>query len=234
MKALLNKEWKLCLHPTVFIYLALVLMLLIPSYPYLVACFFLCNAVFFIFQSARENGDAMYTAMLPVSKAQAVKARCMLVVILQLIELLLMAGLCAFSLVAMDLEAGNAGGTDHSLSLLAFALILFTVFNLIFLPSYYQTGYKAGASFLKGAIGVWIWIMLCEGVMIASRVIVKEKGLDIPFFRFIFDNVDCFPKTAQAWTVQAILFGAALLIYAIGTFLAIRLSIKRFEQVDVQ
>ena len=234
MKALLNKELKLCLHPTVFIYLGLVLMLLIPNYPYLASCFFLCNAIFFTFQSSRENGDAMYTAMLPVSKAQAVKARCLFVVLLQFAELLLMAGLCAFALAAMDLTTGNSGGTDHGLSLLAFALILFAIFNLIFLPSYYKTGYKAGASFLKGAIGVWIWIILCEGTMIASRVIVAEKGLDIPFFRFIHDCIDCFPATKAAWTAQAILFAAALLIYALSTLLAVRLSVKRYELVDIQ
>ena len=232
MKALLNKELKLCLHPTVFIYLALVLMLLIPSYPYLVACFFLCNAVFFVFQSARENGDPMYTAMLPVSKAQTVRARCRFVVILQTVELLLMAGMCAFSLVAM--QPRNAGGTDHGLSLLAFALILFAIFNLIFLPSFYRTGYKAGAAFLKGAIGVWLWIIACEGTMIATRVIVEENGLDVPFFRFLYDNIDCFPATKEAWTAQAILFGAGLLIYIVGTVLAVRLSVKRYERVDVQ
>jgi hypothetical protein len=70
--------------------------------------------------------------------------------------------------------------------------------------------------------------------MIATRVVVKEKGLDVPFFRFLYENIDCFPKTAQAWTAQAILFGAALLIYAVGTFLAVRLSVKRYEMVDVQ
>ena len=233
MKALLSKEFKLCLHPTVFIYLAMVLMLLIPSYPYLVACFFLCNAVFFIFQNARENGDPLYTAMLPVSKAQAVKARCLFVVMLQIIELLLMAGMCAFGLVAMDLEKGNAGGTDLSLSLPAFALILFTIFNLIFLPSFYRTGYKAGASFLKGAIGVWIWLMLIEGLMIASGTMAGNDSAPA-FFRFISENIDCFPQTAKAWTVQGILFGAGLLIYAACTLLAARLSVKHYNQVDVQ
>ena len=234
MKALLNKELKLCLHPTVFIYLALVLMLLIPSYPYLVACFFLCNAVFYVFQQARENGDAMYTAMLPVSKAQAVKAHCLFVVFLQVIDLLLMAGMCAFALVAMDIQKGNAGGTDHGLSLLAFALILFAIFNLIFLPSFYKTGYKAGAAFLKGAVGVWLWIVVAEGLMIATHVIVAEKGLNIPFVRFLHDNIDCFPATKEAWTAQLILFGAALLIYAVGTLIAVRTSVKRYEQVDIQ
>ena len=231
MKALLNKEWKLCLHPAVFIYLSLVLMLLIPSYPYLVACFFLCNGIFFCFQQARENGDAMYTAMLPVSKAQAVKARCLLVVLLESVELLLMTGLCAFSLVAMN--PGNAGGTDHSLSLLAFALILFAIFNAIFLPSFYKTGYKAGASFLKSAIGVWIWIVLSEGTMIATNA-VTESGVDVPFFRFLHEIIDCFPQTKEAWTVQAILLGAALAVYVLCTLFAVRLSVKRYERVDVQ
>jgi hypothetical protein len=172
--------------------------------------------------------------MLPVSKAQAVRARCLFVVMLQIIELLLMAGMCAFGLVAMDLEKGNAGGTDLSLSLPAFALILFTIFNLIFLPSFYKTGYKAGASFLKSAIGVWIWIILCEGTMIATRVIVTEKGLDLPFFRFLARNIDCFPKTKEAWTVQAILLLAALLVYALGTLLAVRLSVKNYDKIDVK
>jgi hypothetical protein len=237
MKALLNKELKLCLHPTVFIYLALVLMLLIPSYPYLVACFFLCNAMFFIFQTSRENGDPMYTAMLPVSKAQAVKARVLLVVIFQLLQLLLMAGMCALALVAMDVEKGNAGGTDHSLSLLAFALVLYAIFNSIFLPSFYKTGYKAGTAFIKGAIGVWIWIMLIEGLMIASGA-VMNSGADIPFFRFIAENIDRMPikapDPARAWTVQGILLAAGAVIYAALTTLALRVSVKRYEKVDVQ
>jgi hypothetical protein len=231
MKALLNKEFKLCLHPTIFIYLALVLMLLIPSYPYLVSCFFVCNAIFFVFQNARENGDSMYTAMLPVSKAQTVKARGLFVVIVQMIDIVLMAGMCALSLVAMP--GFNAGGTDHSLTLLAFALILFTIFNLIFLPSFYKNGYKAGTAFIKGAIGVWIWIIVAEGLMIAASALMMN-GVYNPFFVFLFTHFDCFPKTAQAWIAQGILFGVAAAIYAVGTWLAVRLSVKRYERVDVQ
>lgn len=231
MKALLNKEFKLCLHPAVFIYLALILMLLIPNYPYLVSCFFVCNAIFFCFQQARENGDAMYTAMLPVSKAQAVRARVLFVVIIEAIDLVLVAGMCAFALVSMPPH--NAGGTDHGLSLLAFALVLFAIFNIIYLPSFYKTGYKAGTSFLKSAIGVWIWLVLIEGLMIASAA-VTDSGADIPFFRFISENIDCFPATAKAWTVQGILFGAGLVIYAVCTAFAARISVKRYDKVDVQ
>lgn len=230
MKALLSKEFKLCVHPALFIYLALILMLLIPNYPYLVSCFFVCNGIFFCFQQARENGDAMYTAMLPVSKAQAVKARCLFVVIIEMIDVVLMAAMCAFALVAMP--ETNGGGTDHSLSLIAFALVLFAIFNIIYLPSFYKTGYKAGSAFLKSAIGIWIWIILSDGMMIASNA-VMESGVDIAFFRFIHENIDCMPKTAEALTVQAILFGAGLLLYVVCTLLAAKISVKRYEKVSV-
>lgn len=231
MKALLYKDFKLCLHPTIFIYLAMVLMLLIPSYMYLVPCFFLCNAIFFIFQQARENGDPMYTAVLPVSKAQTVKARTLFVVIFEILDFLLLAGMCAFSLVAVN--GSNAAGTDHSLSLLAFSLVVFAVFNLVFLPGFYKTGYKAGAAFVKATVAVWLVIFAIEGLMIAARI-VTDSGLDVGFFRFLSNYVDCFPASAKAWTVQAILFGAGLLVYVVGTLLAVRMSVKRYEQVDVQ
>ena len=89
------------------------------------------------------------------------------------------------------------------------------------------------SAFLKGAIGVWIWLVLCEGMMIASNA-VMESGADIALFRFIHENIDCMPKTAEALTVQAILFGAGLLIYVVCTLLACRVSIKRYEKVSVQ
>ena len=231
MKALLSKEFKLCVHPALFIYLGLILMLLIPNYPYLVSCFFVCNGIFFCFQQARENSDAMYTAMLPVSKAQAVKARVWFVVIIEMIDIVLMAGMCAFALIAMP--ETNAGGTDHSLSLIAFALVLYAIFNIIYLPSFYKTGYKAGTAFLKSAIGIAIWIVLSDVLMIVSNAIL-ESGLDVAFFRFIHENIDCMPKTAQAWGLQAILFGAGLILYIVCTLLATKISIKRYEKVSVQ
>ena len=127
----------------------------------------------------------------------------------------------------------NNGGTDHSLTLLAFALILFAIFNTVFLPSFYKTGYKAGSAFVKGAIGVWIWIAVAEGLMIAAAPVVGS-GADSAFFRFILFNLDCFPKTASAWTAQGILFGCAAALYAGLTLLAVRRSVRLYERVDVQ
>ena len=67
---------------------------------------------------------------------------------------------------------------------------------------------------------------------VASAII--KSGADVPFFRFLAEYVDCMPKTAKAWTVQLILFGAGLLIYAVCTLLAARISVNNYEKVDVQ
>ena len=46
MKHLFYKELKLCLPLQVHLFFLFAAMLFIPSYPYLVACFFTCNSIF--------------------------------------------------------------------------------------------------------------------------------------------------------------------------------------------
>ena len=75
MKKLIYKELRLTVHPTMWLFLLLTAMLLIPSYPYYVAFFYMCLAAYFTFLSAREERDVYFTAMLPVTKADMVKAR---------------------------------------------------------------------------------------------------------------------------------------------------------------
>ena len=74
MKNLLYKELRLSLHPTMYLFLAMPAMLLIPSYPYYVAFMYTCLAVYFTFLFAREQNDIFYTAMLPIRKTDVVKA----------------------------------------------------------------------------------------------------------------------------------------------------------------
>ena len=90
MKNLLYKEYKLCLVPMVPLFYLFALMLLIPSYPYLVAAFFTCNSIFYLLKQASLNGDMLFSAMLPVPKADVVRARVRFVVIIQMILFILL------------------------------------------------------------------------------------------------------------------------------------------------
>lgn len=89
MKQLLYKEFKLALHPTAVIFLALSAMLLIPNYPYYVTFFYTCLGVFFICLNGRENRDIYYSMLLPIRKRQIVKARFLMVAALQLAQAVL-------------------------------------------------------------------------------------------------------------------------------------------------
>jgi len=79
MKELLFKEFKLAAHPTTYLFLFLGAMLLIPAYPYFVAFIYTCLGIFFIFLSARENQDILYTVSLPVRKRDVVKSRVLMI-----------------------------------------------------------------------------------------------------------------------------------------------------------
>ena len=72
---LLMKEWKLCMHPTGYLMPLMAGLILVPGYPYGVCCFYVGLSIFFICLTAREDHDAGYTLMLPVSRQDAVRAR---------------------------------------------------------------------------------------------------------------------------------------------------------------
>ena len=227
MKQLLYKEYKLCLVSMVPLFYLFALMLLIPNYPYLVAAFFTCNSIFFLFKQSVVNGDLLFTALLPVSKADVVKARVRFVVIIQMIMFVLFIPMI---LINHRLYAGgNPAGTDGSLTFLAAALVLFTVFNYVFIPAFYRDEHKTDRQFLISLVAVFSWIFLWEGFMIACGAAQKS----VAFFAWVETRLDCFPATAEAWTCQFVALGVGALIYVFGTALAARKAIRIFEQVDL-
>ena len=90
MKNLISKELKLALHPTNIIFLAFGIMLLIPSYPYYVAFFYVCLGIFFLFLNGRENNDVFFTTTLPVKKSDVVKARCITVALIETVTIIIL------------------------------------------------------------------------------------------------------------------------------------------------
>ena len=226
MKQLLYKEYKLCLVPMVPLFYLFALMLLIPSYPYQVAAFFTCNSIFYLLKQASLNGDTLYSAMLPVSKAEVVKARIRFVVIIQMLMFLLMIPMILLN--HRLYPGGNPAGVDGCVTLLAFVLVVFTVFNAICLPGFYREESKIDKLFLFSVIGVFGWIILSEGFMIAAGA-----ARQVPFFAWVEAHLDGYPATNAAWTAQllALLIGA--LVYGLGTSLTTRRAIRIFEQVDL-
>ena len=226
MKQLLYKEYKLCLVSMVPIFYLFVLMLLIPSYPYLVAAFFTCNGIFYLFKQSVVNGDLLFTTLLPVAKGDVVRARVRFVVIIQMIMFLLM---IPMSYLNHLLVPGNPAGTDGSLTLLGAALVLFTVFNGVFIPGFYRNEQKMDRLFLISLVAVFGWILLWEGSMIASAAAQKA----VPFFAWVETHLDCWPQTGEAWTAQLMTLAVGALVYVVGNILITRRAVAVFERVDL-
>lgn len=215
MRNLLKKELCLALHPTAPIFLLLSAMLLIPNYPYLVVFFYTGLSVFFTCLTGRENHDIDYTMMLPVAKRDVVRARILLVALLELIQLLLA---IPFALLRQTLiPAPNAAGMDANIVLFALALGQMGLFNLIYFRSYYRNVQKVGISFLRSSIVTFVYITVAEAL-----------SYIVPFVRDVLDTPD--PEHLAAKLI-ALFLGAAM--YAMLTWRACLVSEQSFERQDL-
>ena len=213
MLNLLYKEFRLCAHPTLYVFMLLGCLIIIPSYPYGVVFLFGCLAPFITFYNARENQDAFYTALLPVRKKDIVKSKCMLVVIAELGQLIF--SLPFAYLRTLILPDGNPVGIEANLAYYGFGLAVYAVFNLFFFTEFYKTAYKIGRAFLYGIIPAMI-------IMVIMEVLTY-----IPATRWLDSMTpDMLMKQAPVLVVGAI-------IYIVFTFLAYRIASKRFERVDL-
>lgn len=208
---LLYKELALAAHPTLFIFTLLGCLVIVPSYPYSVIFMFGCLAPYITFMFARENNDTWYTAILPVKKIDAVKGKFLLILSVQLCQLIIS---IPFNVLrhALDIP-NNPVGMDPTISWYGMGLIIFGVFNLIFFPEFYKTGYKAGKAFILAMIPVVV-LMLCTEVIV-----------HIPGFAFL-DSFEFFSKQLPVF-----IFG--LVLYVLLSAFSFHLACKRFTKVDL-
>lgn len=216
MKNLLKKEFRLCMHPAAWIMLSTCALALVPNYPYAVSFFYMTLGIFFICIGGRENHDAAYTMTLPVSRAAVVNGRVLFVCCLEGLQWLVMA---AIVLIKRFIAPGpNAAGMDANIALLGEGLILFGLFNIIFFPAYYRNISKVGVPFVKASIAVFLYVILAVAATYT-----------VPFVRDQLDTPDPDYLTAKLG------FLALGLVWFTGlTLLSVRLSVRRFEKLDLQ
>lgn len=213
MQKLLNKELRLAAHPSSLVYSFLGCLVLVPAYPYSIIFLFGCLAPYVTFVNMRETNDAWYTAILPLSKRESVLGKFLLVAFLQLFQL-------AFSVPFTFLRCAlkipnNPVGLDATVAWYGFGLMIYAVFDLAFLTSFYQSGYKAGKAFIFASIPM---VLLMTGT---------EAAAHIPALVWL-DRVQ-----PQDLLRQVPILVAGVLIYTALLLLAYRVCVKRFEKVDL-
>ena len=109
----------------------------------------------------------------------------------------------------------NPVGIDATLAWFGFGLIIYGIFDLVFFPSYYKSGYKAGRAFIIAAIPMLLMMVTVEG------------AVRIPQLAWL--DSDALPDLI--WQLPVLFIG--IICYGGFVTLAYKISVKRFEHVDL-
>lgn len=213
MIKLLYKELRLSAHPTLYIFIFMGALILIPEYPYCMVFFFGCLAPFITLYNGRENHDACYTASLPVKKSDVVKSKYLLFVITELTQILLS---LPFAYIRLTVISGNnTVGIEPNYAYYGFGFVIFTVFNTLFFTEFYKTAYKVGKSFIKGITPALLLVFIVEGIT-------------------HFDTFAWINQTDKIATqIQIYILIIGIVIFMLGNIFAFYVAKNRFEKVDL-
>ena len=205
MKNLLYKEFRLAIHPSVYIFFALAALLLVPSYPYYVSFFYLTLGIFLTFKTNRAENDIFYSALLPVRKGDVVRARVLTVALLELANILIAIPFAVIS-AKINPAGGNNAGIEPNAAFFGLSFLMYGGFNLIFFPVFYKTGRSEGKAFLWGGVFTFLYIIaaesldevrhaLAQGGMAKNVKILSEKGREL--------TVLALDRAALLWNLRA-------------------------------
>jgi ABC-2 type transport system permease protein len=214
MKDLLYKEFKLTWHPTMFIFLFFGTFLLIPSWPYFIAFGYIFMAFMNTFFTGRANQDIFFTASLPVRKRDTVRAR---VYTIAVVELLQIAIAIPFAILSNSIYHGNMAGMNPNFAFFGFVLVMYAIFNAVFLPMFFKTAYKVGLPVVLAVLAVSIFIGVVE--FLVHTVPLLETNVNA--------------LGANHLESQLPVLIAGIVIFALITWLAYLKAAKNFEKVDL-
>ena len=217
MKNILKKELTLSASILSYLFIAFGLMFFIPGYPILCGVFFVTLGIFQSFQSAREANDIVFSALLPVAKKDVVKGKFVFSCFIELCSILLMAIATIIRMTVLEDAAvyRNNAMMNANLFALAAALLIFGLFNLIFIGGFFKTAYKFGKPFVTHIIVTFAMIGISEALH-------HIPGLEaINAFGF------------QHFGLQASLLALGVAAYIALTVLSYRCACRNFEAIDL-
>lgn len=217
MSPLMKKELRLSALVLTYLFIGFAFMTLVPGYPILCGVFFITMGVFQSFQSAREANDIVYSALLPVAKRDVVKGKYLFTVCIELCGFAIMAILTVLRMTALADAAVYRRNALMNANpfFLGMALLIFGLFNAIFLGGFFKTAYKLGKYFV-------IYIAVSFATIGVAEALHHVPGLGA-LNAFGFDHIGL--------QLSLLLAGAAL--YLALTLLSYRRACADFEKIDL-
>ena len=216
MRNILFKECKLSASILSFLFILFGLMFLLPGYPILCGEFFVTLGIFQSFQAARESNDIVYSALLPIAKKDVVKGKYRVGGMIEAASLDLMIAAILIRMTGFgDAVYRQNALMNANLFALGAALVLFGLFNWIFVAGFFKTAYKFARPFVTYIIVVFVMI----GVFEALHHI---PGLE---------SLNAFG--AEHLGLQLAMLCAGFVLFALMTGIAYHTACKRFETIDL-
>ena len=217
MRTLLKKEFHLSASILSYLFLLAAFMVLLPGYPILCGVFFITLGIFQSFQSAREANDIVYSALLPIAKHDVVKGKYLFSVSIELSGFLVMT---ALTVIRMTLLSSSAVYRQNELMnanpfFLGMALLIFAMFNWVFIGGFFRTAYRFGKPFV-------LYIIVCFLLIGLAETLHHIPGL-AAVNAFGFDHLP----------LQLSLLLGGVVLYVLITVFSYRASCARFEKIDL-
>ena len=217
MRNIMRKEMKLSASPLSYLFILFGLMFLLPGYPILCGAFFVTLGIFQGFQNAREANDIVFSALLPIRKKDVVKGKYLFVCFIEACGLILMLFSTLIRMTALSDAAPYRTNALMNANLFAVggALLIFGLFNLIFLGGFFKSAYKLGKPFVIYIIAAF----LTTGVLEALHHVPGLEAVN----SFGFDRFGS----------QCLLLLAGLAAFLILTLLSYSSACRNFERIDL-
>ena len=217
MRNILRKEMRLSASVLSYLFILAGLMFFLPGYPILCGAFFVTLGIFQSFQAAREANDIMFSALLPIAKRDIVKGKYLFVCLIEGSAFLLMALAVALRMTVFSQSAVFRSNAlmNANFFALGMALVIFGLFNRIFVGGFFKTAYKLGRPFVA-------YIIACFLVIFTAEALHHVPGLE---------KLNAFGT--DEFALQLVLLAAGILIFLVITVLSCRKACKLFEKIDI-
>ena len=217
MRNMMRKEMRLSASVLSYLFTLFGLMFLLPGYPILCGVFFVTLGIFQSFQTAREANDIVFSALLPIAKRDVVKGKFLFVCLIELCGFLLMAIATVLRMTVLS-EAGayrHNALMNANLFALGVALLIFGLFNLLFIGGFFRTAHKFAKPFVSYIVAAFL-------VIGAGEAVHHFPGL-AAVNTFGFEHI----------LLRLVLFAAGAACYAVLTLISFKNSCKNFEKIDL-
>jgi hypothetical protein len=216
MNNIFYKDIKLSIHPFFFILPVLTGgLFLIPQWPYFIALMYLFwVAMPNIFGVFNAQNDIGFSITMPVSKSYIVRGKFLSFLLLEILQL---ASGAVFAIIHNRLYGPGNFALNPNMAFFGIAFIGFGLFNILFFPHYFRTAYKYGVPLIIAIIGTTFFFAGAE-----FSVLAGER-----FARFLQST----SSPMRLSQLGMLIFGTIL--FAVLNIIAVRMSIKRFEKVDL-